>query len=58
MEEYLSTKQIAKMLGLKTITIRRWIISGKLPAILLGKEYRVKSSDMDTFLEQKRVKVK
>lgn len=58
MEEYLSTKQIAKSLGVETITVRRWILAGKLAAIALEKGYRVKQSDLDKFLDQKKVKVK
>ena len=56
MEEFLSTRQIAKMLGLKTITIRRWIEKGLLQAYKLGKEHRIKKADLDKFLEERRVK--
>lgn len=54
MEEYYSTKQIAKMLSLKTITVRRWIWRKQLPAILLGKEYRVTKTDLLKFLEDRK----
>lgn len=56
MEEYYSTRQIAKMLGIKTITVRRWIAKGVLPAFMLDKEYRVKKSEFDKFLEERKVK--
>lgn len=56
MEEYFSTRQIAKLLGLKSITIRRWIIKKELPAYLLGKEYRIKKSDLDKFISKKKVR--
>ncbi len=59
MEEYYSTKQIAKALGVKTITVRRWIIKGILPAIYLGtinKEYRVAKKDFEKFLSERKVK--
>ena len=56
MEEYYSTKQIATMLGMNVITVRRWIIKGLLPAFLLDKEYRVKKSDFEEFVEERKVK--
>lgn len=55
MEEFYSIRQIAKMLDVKGITIRRWIAKGALPAFLLGKEYRVKKADFDKFLEKRKV---
>jgi excisionase family DNA binding protein len=56
MDEYYSTKQIARMLGLKTITIRRWVDRQLLPAYKLGKELRIKKHDFDKFLNKRRVK--
>lgn len=56
MEEFYSTRQIAKMLDLKTITIRRWIDKGALQAYKLGKELRIKKVDFDLFLKERRVK--
>ncbi len=56
MEEFYSTKQIAKMLGIRTITVRRWIMKGVIPAFMLDKEYRVRKSDFDKFIAERRVK--
>ena len=56
MEEYYSTRQIAKMLGIKTITVRRWIVKGILPAFMLDKEYRIKKADFDKFMNERKVK--
>lgn len=58
MDEYLSTKQIAQILGVRTITVRRWIQKGTLPAIALGeinKEYRVAKKDFESFLTERKV---
>ena len=55
MEEFYSTRQISKMLGLKGITVRRWIAKGLLPAFLLGKEYRVRKNDFEKFLQKRKV---
>lgn len=56
MDEYLTTEEIAKLLKVNIITIRRYIQSGKLPALFFGKEYRVKRADFNKFLEEKKVK--
>lgn len=52
--EFYSTRQIAKIVGLKTITIRRWIDRGLLPAYKLGKELRVSKKDFDQFLKLRK----
>ncbi len=57
-EEYYSTAEIAKLLGLKAITVRRWIIKGLLPAYLLDKGYRVKKDDFGKFIKGRKVKPK
>lgn len=56
-ETYYSTKRVAKILDVKTITIRRWIQAGKLIAYKIGKELRIKKSDLDKFLEENKVKI-
>ena len=53
--EYITTGDIAKIFKINVLTVRRWIKSGKLPAIFLGKEYRVKKSDFDSFIQKRRV---
>lgn len=53
MDEYLTTKEIASLLKVNVLTIRRWIGSGKLPATFLIKEYRIKKSDLDKFLSER-----
>lgn len=57
MEEYYTTRQIAKLLMVKGITVRRWIARGLLPAYSLGKEYRVKKADLDKFMAERKVLV-
>ena len=56
MEELYSTRQIAQILGVKTVTIRRWVAKGELPAIDLGKEYRISEKDFQKFLEKRKIK--
>jgi len=56
MESYMLLKEIASILRVHIVTVRRWVIKGKLPAVLLGKDYRVKKSDFEKFLNERRVK--
>lgn len=56
MDEFLTTLQIAKILGIHVITVRRWIEKGQLSAYQLDKGYRVKRSEFDKFLEARKVK--
>ncbi len=59
MEEYYTTEQIAKMLGIKNvITVRRWIMKRLIGAIKIGKEYRITKTDLDRFLEDRKIKPK
>lgn len=55
MEEFYTTEQIAKILGVRNvITVRRWILKKQLTAIKIGKEYRITKSDLDKFLQDRR----
>lgn len=56
MDEFLTTRQIAKLLQLKTVTIRRWIDKGELPAYKLGKEMRIKKKDFEAFVSSRKTK--
>lgn len=56
MEEFLTTEEIAKALKVHVITVRRWIVAGKLRATFLGKEYRVGRNDLDRFLREGRAR--
>jgi len=55
MEIFYTTKQIAKMLNLKTVTIRRWIDKGELPAYKFGKELRIDKREFEKFIKERRV---
>lgn len=52
----MSLKEIAAILKVNIITVRRWIAKGRLSAYLLDKDYRVKKSDFDKFISDRRVK--
>ena len=53
MDEYLTTKEIASILKVHVLTVRRWIENKKLVAIKLGKDYRIKKRDFENFISER-----
>ena len=54
-EQWLTVQDITRRLQVHEETVRRWIRSGELPAILLGSAkggYRVREADYDRFLDE------
>lgn len=56
MEEFMTTGEIAKILKVNILTVRRWIHAEILPATKFLKEYRVKSKDFERFVEARKVR--
>lgn len=54
MERYLNCQQVADRYNVKLITVWDWIRKKKLPAIKIGKEYRIRVSDLERFEESRR----
>lgn len=50
-EEYYTIEEVAKMLKIVYLTVYRWIRAGRLNAVKAGKQYRIKMSDLNKFLE-------
>ena len=51
--ELLTVAEVAELLKLNEQTVRRWIRTGRLPAVSLGSRqagYRVRRSDVDELL--------
>ena len=55
-EEILTIEQVAKKLGFHRHTVENWVKSGELTASKLGKEYRIRESDLDDFMRRKQIK--
>lgn len=49
MEEYLTIREVSKLLRVKEITVRRWILRDWLPAIRFGREFRIKKVDLEKY---------
>jgi excisionase family DNA binding protein len=47
--EWHSPEQVAGLLGLHVRTVRGYIRDGRLPAVRIGKQYRIAQRDLDAF---------
>lgn len=56
MNELLTVEQLIKLLKVSKMTIYRYIKARKLHAIKAGRDYRVKQSDFNAFLEKHKKK--
>ncbi len=51
MKDYLSLDDIAEKLGVSTISLRRYVKSGRLKARQIGRAYRVSTDEAEAFIE-------
>lgn len=55
-EEVLTIPETATYLKISEATVRRWIITGKLPAFQIGRKYRIRRKDIvDRFEVRKQI---
>ncbi len=52
--EFLTVQEVAKELRIDPKTVIRWINTGYLPGLRIGKYYRVPKTDYQKFLEKHR----
>lgn len=50
-EEVFSTDEVAEMLKVHRVTVWRWCKSGKLPAVQVGQQWRIRARDLQAFIE-------
>ena len=55
-KEYLTTEDIARHLDISVATVRRYIRTGKLPAVRLERAYRVRREDFEAFLKEREIR--
>ena len=55
-KSFLTVKEVAEMLRLKVITVYEFVKDGKLPAVRLGKSYRIAEKDLNEFLRENKVR--
>ena len=54
-KEYLTTEDIARHLDISVATVRRYIRTGKLAAVRLEREYRVRFDEFEKFLKDREI---
>jgi excisionase family DNA binding protein len=54
-DTWVTVDQAAAYLQICSITVIRWIKSGKLPASKIGRGYRIAVADLDAILEKGKV---
>lgn len=52
-KEYLTTEDIARHLDISVATVRRYIRTGKLAAVRLERDYRVRRDEFERFLKER-----
>lgn len=52
----LTTEDVAGLLQLDIETVRRYIREGKLRAIKIGGQYRIRREDFEEFLEERKTR--
>ena len=57
MERLLTTEEVAELLRIDPVTVRRLIMRGELPAYRIAGEYRFTSADVKQFVESQRVMI-
>lgn len=50
MEQYLTSEQVAKLLQVHPFTVLKYLKSGKIKGVKIGRVYRIKESDVESFL--------
>ncbi len=56
-DRLLTVAEVAATMRVSNMTVYRLIKSGQLPAIRVGKNYRIRESDMNAYLSGRSVKV-
>jgi excisionase family DNA binding protein len=57
-ERFLTLDEVAERVGFHRVTVRKWIVDGELVASRIGREYRIRKSDLDEFMRRKQIKPK
>ena len=51
--ELLSVEEVTRILKISRATVQRWCRGGELPAVKIGKSYRIRREDLDLWYEGK-----
>ncbi|MFH1537667.1 MAG: helix-turn-helix domain-containing protein [bacterium] len=54
MEEFYTVKEIAEILKVNRVTIQRWCKTSEIPAVKIGKSYRIEKKDFENWYQAKK----
>ncbi len=54
LEQWLTLQEIADELKMHIETVREWVRTKRLTAYRVGRDYRVKRSDLNKFLDERK----
>ena len=55
MEHFMTSEEIAELLHVDPVTIRRLVTKGELSAYRIGADYRFAPSDLQDYLQRQRI---
>ena len=55
-DKFLTVQEVALTLKVNKMTIYRYVKAGKIQAIKIGKDIRIRTDEFDNFLKQVRIK--
>jgi len=53
-ERFYTIKEVAELFKVSDGGVRKWLKTGKLKGIKLGRIWRIKKSDLDEFVNERR----
>lgn len=54
---FLTVGEVAATLRVSTMTVYRLINAGQLPAVRIGRSFRVREAELDRYLDERHTKV-
>lgn len=58
MSKMYNCEEVSERYNVKVITVWDWIRNKKLPAIKIGREYRIREEDIEAFENERRTMTK
>ena len=55
MSKLFTIKEVAKMFRMNVLTIYEYVREGKLPAVKIGRSYRILESDLNQFIKENKL---
>ena len=56
-DQLLTVSEVATLMRVSNMTVYRLIKAGQMPAIRVGKNYRIRESDVDLYLSARAVRI-